>query len=402
MMATDRIVVVGASAAGLAVAESARSAGYQGALTLIGAEPHLPYDRPPLSKQFLTGEWDADALALRPPDELNRLAIEFRLGVAAEGLDMDASTVRLADGGQVSYDALVIATGTRARRLPGTDGIAGVHVLRELDDAHALRTALLAGGRLVVIGAGVLGMEAAAVARCLGLHVTVVDPLPLPMMRVVGTAIGEFLAELHRENDVDLRCGVGVEGIETNAGRVHAVRLEDGAVLPADIVLVAIGATPSVEWLAGSAVPIGGASQEDGAGGVLCSSNGRSVDGIWAAGDVAAWRLPDGTGYRRVEHRLNASEQGRAVARSILDPQYAPPASVPYFWSDQYEVKIQSYGIPGPADDFVVVDGNLSNHRFVGAYVRNGLVTAALGVGMARSLRAWRAQIGKPMHVHVA
>ncbi|QRY42692.1 FAD-dependent oxidoreductase [Mycolicibacterium boenickei] len=401
-MAVDRIVVVGASAAGLAVAESARSAGYEGALTLIGAEPHLPYDRPPLSKQFLTGEWEADALALRPSDELNRLAIDFRLGVAVEGLDMDASTVGLADGGQVSYDALVIATGTRARRLPGTDGIAGVHVLRELEDARALRTALLAGGRMVVIGAGVLGMEAAAVARRLGLHVTVVDPLPLPMMRVVGTSIGEFLAELHREHGVDLRCGVGVEEVETDAGRVHAVRLTDGAVLPADIVLVAIGATPSVEWLAGSAVPIGDLSQEDGAGGVLCGSNGRSVDNIWAAGDVAAWRLPDDTGYRRVEHRLNASEQGRAVARSILDPQYMPPASVPYFWSDQYDVKIQSYGIPSPAAEFVVVDGDLPDRRFVGAYVRNGLVTAALGVGMARSLRAWRARIGEPMQVQVA
>ncbi|MET0698067.1 MAG: FAD-dependent oxidoreductase [Mycobacterium sp.] len=401
-MTPDRIVVVGASAAGLAVAESARSAGYQGALTLIGAEPHSPYDRPPLSKQYLTGEWDADALALRPPAELSRLAIDLRLGVPAEGLDMEASTVQLADGSQASYDALVIATGTQARRLPGTDGIAGVHVLRELDDARALRTALLGGGHLVVIGAGVLGMEAAAVARRLDLHVTVVDPLPLPMMRVVGASIGQFLAELHRENDVDLRCGVGVERLETDNRQVHAVRLATGEVLPADFVLVAIGATPSVEWLAGSAVPIGGPGREEGAGGVLCSNNGRSVDNVWAAGDVAAWRLPDDTGYRRVEHRLNASEQGRAVARSILDPQYVPPASVPYFWSDQYDVKIQSYGIPGATDDFVIVDGSLTDRRFVGAYVRDGVVTAALGVGMARSLRAWRARIGSPMQVPVA
>jgi 3-phenylpropionate/trans-cinnamate dioxygenase ferredoxin reductase subunit len=401
-VAPDRIVVVGASAAGLAVAESARSAGYEGVLTLIGAEPHMPYDRPPLSKQFLTGEWDADALALRPPDALTRLGIDFRLGVPAAGLDTDASRVRLADGEQVSYDALVIATGTHARCLPGTNGITGVHVLRELDDARALRTALLAGGRLVVIGAGVLGMEAAAVARRLGLQVTVVDPLPLPMMRVVGTSIGEFLADLHRENAVDLRCGVGVRGLETDHGRVHAVRLDDGDVLPADVVLVAIGATPSVEWLAGSAVPIGGPSQEDGAGGVLCDGHGRSVGNVWAAGDVAAWRLPDDSGYRRVEHRLNASEQGRAVARSILDPQYLPPVSVPYFWSDQYDVKLQSYGIPGAADGFVVVDGDLSDRRFVGAYVRDGVVTAAIGVGMVRSLRAWRAQIGQPMQVPVA
>jgi NADPH-dependent 2,4-dienoyl-CoA reductase/sulfur reductase-like enzyme len=401
-MAIERIVIVGAGAAGLAVAESARSLGYQGALTMINGERHLPYDRPPLSKQLLTGQWTPDRLALREPAALDRLDLDLRDGVRARAVDTTARTVDLDDGRQVGYDALVIATGVQARWLPGTRGVEGVHVLRDLDDALRLRADLDSGGPLVVIGAGVLGVEVAAVARQRGLEVTVVDPLPLPMMRVVGPDVGTLIADIHRERGVDLRGGVGVRGVLTTDGRVEAVDREDGSALPAAAVLVAIGASPDVGWLDGSGIPIGGPNPEEGSGGILCGAAGHVTDGVWAAGDVAAWPRPGGTGWRRVEHRLSATEQGRAVARSILDPTYVDPGAIPYFWSDQYEYKIQSYGLPGPDDRFTVVEGALTDRKFIGTYTAAGVITGVLGIGMARALRTWRAQIGEPSPQPVA
>ncbi|CPT92140.1 NAD(P)H-nitrite reductase [Mycobacteroides abscessus] len=395
-MALERIVIVGGGAAALAVAESARTTGYSGALTMINGEQHLPYDRPPLSKQLLTGQWTPDQLALRAPDDLDRLDLDLRQGVRATAVDTAARTVDLDDGQRVDYDALVIATGVAARWLPGSRGVEGVHVLRDLDDALRLRADLDRGGPLVVIGAGVLGVEAAAVARQRGLDVTVVDPLPLPMMRVVGNDVGTLIAQIHRERGVDLRCNTAVRKLLTADGRVTGVDLQDGSVLPAATVLVAIGASPDLGWLDGSGIPIGGPGPEEGGGGIQCGAAGRVVDGVWAAGDVAAWPRPDGTGWRRVEHRLNATEQGRAVARAILDPTYVAPDAIPYFWSDQYEYKIQSYGLPGPDDRFTVAEGTLADRKFVGAYTAGGVITGVLGIGMPRALRTWRAQIGEP------
>ena len=397
-MATERIVIVGAAAAGLAVAEAARSMGHQGELVMIGDETHLPYDRPPLSKQLLLGEWTTDRLALRGTDDLARLGLELRLGVPADSLDTEAREVVLATGDRLGYDALVVATGVRARWLPGTANITGVHVLRDIADALALRERLVPAARLVVVGAGVLGAEAAAVAVQLGVVVTLVDPQPLPMARVVGNEVGTLIAELHREHGVDLRCGVGVRRVCEHAGAVESVLLDDGTDVPADVVLVAVGATPAVEWLRGSAsVSVGSSSPSDGAGGVLCAPGGRAAERVYAAGDVAAWRDHNGDRYVRVEHRLNATEQGRAVARSILDPDAAYTPSIPYFWSDQYGLKLQSFGLPDPEDEFVVVAGALEERRFVGASVRDGVVTGALGIGMVRPLREWRNQIGKPV-----
>ncbi|WP_165592690.1 NAD(P)/FAD-dependent oxidoreductase, partial [Mycobacteroides abscessus] len=257
-MALERIVIVGGGAAALAVAESARTTGYSGALTMINGEQHLPYDRPPLSKQLLTGQWTPDQLALRAPDDLDRLDLDLRQGVRATAVDTAARTVDLDDGQRVDYDALVIATGVAARWLPGSRGVEGVHVLRDLDDALRLRADLDRGGPLVVIGAGVLGVEAAAVARQRGLDVTVVDPLPLPMMRVVGNDVGTLIAQIHRERGVDLRCNTAVRKLLTADGRVTGVDLQDGSVLPAATVLVAIGASPDLGWLDGSGIPIGG------------------------------------------------------------------------------------------------------------------------------------------------
>ena len=396
-MVPPRIVIVGAAAAGLAVAEAARSAGYGGQLVMVGDEEHQPYDRPPLSKQVLLGEWAAERIALRGDAELGKLGLDLRLGVPASGLDSDSRELVLADGSRIAFDALVVSTGVRARRLPGAPDAPNLHVLRGLDDALALRDQLTPGARLVVIGAGVLGAEVAAVATRLRATVTLVDPLPVPMTRVVGAEVGEFVADLHREHGVDVRCGVGVRRLRALGGRIEAVELDDGTLVPADVVLVAIGAVPAVGWLRGSAVPLGGPRPEEGAGGVLCAAGGRAIEGVYAAGDVAAWSTPDGDGHLRVEHRLNATEQGRAVARSIVDPAFRHVPAVPYFWSDQYDLKIQSFGLPGPEDEFVVVDGALAERRFVGAYLRGGVVTGALGVGLPRLLRAWRARVGEPL-----
>ncbi|WP_329061622.1 NAD(P)/FAD-dependent oxidoreductase [Amycolatopsis sp. NBC_01480] len=396
-MKPTRIVIVGAAAAGLAVAEGTRSAGYGGQLVMVGDEAHAPYDRPPLSKQVLLGEWSAERIALRSDADLGKLGLDLRLGIPASGLDADARELVLADGARIAFDALVVATGVRARKLPGAPEARNVHVLRDLGDALALRQQLTPGARLVVIGAGVLGAEVAAVATTRRATVTLVDPVPLPMTRVVGDDVGEFIAGLHREHGVDVRCGVGVRRLREAGGQVSTVELEDGTQVRADVVLVAIGAVPAVDWLRDSAVPLGGAKAAEGAGGVLCAAGGRAIDGVYAAGDVAAWRTPDGDGYLRVEHRLNATEQGRAVAKSIVDPAFRHAPVVPYFWSDQYGLKIQSFGLPGPDDEFVVVEGSPAERRFVGAYLRAGVVTAALGVGMPRQLRAWRARAGHPV-----
>jgi 3-phenylpropionate/trans-cinnamate dioxygenase ferredoxin reductase subunit len=387
-----RIVVVGASAAGLAVVEAARGQGYRGELTLIGDEPHLPYDRPPLSKQLLTGDWEAERLLLRDREKLDSLELDLRLGQPAAALD--AQDVVLADGTRIGFDTLVIATGVRARRLPGADGVAGVHVLRTLEDALGLKADMVPGRRLVVLGAGVLGAEAAAVARGFGVEVTVVDPLAWPLARIVNREIGDWLAEVHRERGVDLRLSSApVTAIRTTDGRVEAVELADGAVLPADAVLVAIGAAPAVEWLTGSPVEIGGREPGRGSGGVLCDARGQAAPGIFAAGDVAAWLDPAMGEHRRYEHRLNATEQGRAVARAVLDPDFTPAAAVPYFWSDQYDLKLQTFGTLDADDEFTVVDGSLHARRFIGVSHRDGLVRGALGVGMPRQLRAWRTAV---------
>lgn len=389
-----RIVVVGASAAGLAVAEAARNHGYQGELTLIGDENHLPYDRPPLSKQLLAGDWPDERLVLRDKDELAGLSLDLRLGQPARSLDTTAREVVVEDSTRVPYDALVVATGLRARRLAGTAHIDRVYVLRTLEDALALRAELVAGRRLVVLGAGVLGAEAAAVARGLGVEVTVIDPMAWPLARVVTREIGNWLADVHREHGVDLRCSSApVTRLLAEYGHVTAVQLANGTVLPADVVLVAIGATPAVEWLAGSPVEIGGREPADGSGGVLCDSRGQAAPGIFAAGDVAAWQDPVTGEHRRYEHRLNAGEQGRNVARAILDPEFIPAPAVPYFWSDQYDLKLQIFGTLDADDEFAIVEGSLDSHRFIGVSHHGGRVRGALGVGMPRQLRAWRTAV---------
>ncbi|MEU0075284.1 FAD-dependent oxidoreductase [Streptomyces sp. NPDC006332] len=370
-----RIVVVGASAAGLAAAETLRREGYDGTLTLVGDEPLPPYDRPPLSKQLLAAEWEAERLALRSPADLRALDLDLRLGVAATGLEPAERIVRLADGGDVPYDGLVVATGVRPRRLPGE----GAHVLRTLDDALTLRDRLAPGRRLVVVGAGFLGAEAATVARGLGAHVTLLEPAPVPLAHAVGTAVGEVLTRTHLERGVDLRCGVTVTEVTEDG-----VRLADGEVVDADEVLVAVGSWPNTEWLEGSGLALGD--------GVVCDQYCEAAKNVYAAGDVARWYNPLFGTSMRIEHRTNAAEQGMAAARNLLRPEARKPfAPVPYFWSDQYGMKIQAYGFLRGHDEVTVVDGDLGERRFVALYRTGDRVSGALAVGMPpKALRTWR------------
>ncbi|MDF2264604.1 FAD-dependent oxidoreductase [Streptomyces coacervatus] len=373
-----RIAVVGASAAGLAAAETLRREGYDGTLTLVGDEPQAPYDRPPLSKQVLAAEWQPERLALRPPADLAALDLDLRLGVAATGLQLAEHTVQLADGTEVPYDGLIVATGVRPRRLPGE----GAHVLRTLDDALMLRDRLGPGLRLVVVGAGFLGAEAAAVAWRLGAKVTLLEPAPVPLAHAVGAEVGALLTRAHVERGVDLRCGVTVSEVTEDG-----VRLADGELVEGDEVLVAVGSQPNTEWLEGSGLAVGD--------GVVCDEYCEAARNVYAAGDVARWHNPLFGTSMRIEHRTNAAEQGMAAARNLLRPDARKPfAPVPYFWSDQYDMKVQAYGYLRGHDEVAVVDGDLAEGRFVAAYRTGERVSGALAVGMPpKAIRLWRQAI---------
>jgi len=375
-----RVVIVGASAAGLTAAEALRRRGYDGTLTLIGDEPHLPYDRPPLSKQIVAGTWEPDKVVLRNDEALAGLGADLLLGHTATGLDAAGRRVLLAGGRAVGYDALVIATGVTPRKLPGAD-LAGAHLLRTLDDALTLRAQLLDRPKVVVVGAGFLGAEVAAVAREMGLEVTLVDPLPVPMHRQFGERIGGLIAQMHRDHGVSLRLGTGVSRFIQAAGRVAAVELADGSVIDADLVVVAVGAAPATGWLTRS-----GLSLVDG---VECDSHCQAAAGIYAAGDVASWYNPHFGGRMRLEHRMNATEQGIAVAGNLLgdDLAFAP---VPFFWTDQYDTKIQAYGIFPPDAEFQIVSGDPGERRFAAAYGHHGTVTGVLGWNSPREVRRLR------------
>lgn len=379
------VVVVGASLAGLHAARALRRHGYDGTLTVVGDEPHLPYDRPPLSKQVLAGTWEPERTALLNERDAD-LDLTWTLGRAATGLDVRDRTVTLDDGTPLPYDGLVIATGATPRRLPGTDGLAGVHVLRSLDDAVALRADLDASpARVVVVGAGFIGAEVAATARQRGLAVTLVEPLPVPLGRVLGGEVAETVAAVHRDEGVDLRLGVGVEAIE-GGDRVERVRLADGTTIDCDVVVVGIGVTPNTTWLEGSGLLL--------ADGVLADAACRVAPGIVAAGDVARWPHPAYGEDLRVEHWDHAIAQGGHAAETLLAGDGAQPfAPVPWFWSDQYDRKVMLAGRPAGAEEVRVVDGSLAERRFVALYRRGDQVVAALGMNRPAPLARWRMRL---------
>ncbi len=374
------VTVVGASLAGLSTVRALRSRGFDGRVVVVGAEPHAPYDRPPLSKAFLAGTATETDLALLGEDDAE-LGVEWRLGVPAAGLDAAERAVTLADGDVVRSDAVVLATGSRARQLPGAHELAGVHVLRTLDDAVALRDDLAAGGRLVVVGGGFIGAEVASTAQARGLVVTVVEAMPTPLAGPLGPEMGAVCGALHADHGVRLLTGVGVAGL-VGTDRVQAVDLLDGTRLPADIVVVGVGALPNVEWLVDSGL--------DTAGGIATDAScATTAPGIVAVGDCA--RSYDVHARRpvRIEHWTHALQQPATAAATLLGGS-APYTGLPYFWSEQYGLQIQLVGSRAEGDVVTVVHGTVDERSFVATYEREGRLVAVLGVGATGPFSRWR------------
>ncbi len=380
-----RIVVVGGSLAGLRAAEELRQAGFDGTVIVVGDEVHLPYDRPPLSKQVLAGTWPVDRVALdvSTAGGLDALDLDWRLGAQATALDVHERVVKLADGERVPFDGLVVATGASPRELPGTETLAGVHTLRTLDDCLAIRDSLDAGaGRVVVVGAGFIGAEVAATCRGRGCEVTVLEALPVPLGRALGDEMGAVMGGLHRDHGVEVRLGTGVAGFEGGTGgRVERVRLADGGAIDADMVVVGIGVSPNTGWLAGS-----GLALDDG---VVCDATTWAAPGIVAAGDVARWPSHRFGELMRVEHWDNAITMGAHAARRLLADLGAgggiePYDPVPWFWSDQYDRKIQLAGRSSGADEVRVVDGDPAERRFVALYRRGDRLAGVLSMNRPR------------------
>jgi NADPH-dependent 2,4-dienoyl-CoA reductase/sulfur reductase-like enzyme len=384
----ERLVVVGASLAGLRAAEATRRAGFKGTVTLVGAEEHLPYDRPPLSKGFLDAGGPDRVQPFRTEAGLrDELGVDLMLGAPAQGLDVEAREVAVG-GRTVAYDALVIATGASPRSVPGIEGLARVHSLRTAEDAAAIREALDAGARTVVVGAGFIGSEVASAARRRDLPVTVVEAEPLPLTRSVGAEVGMVCADLHRAAGTDLRLGAGVSCVESVDGVATGVRLDNGELLPAELVVLGIGVAPATGWLEGSGVPLHARDR-----GVVCDATlATGVPGVYAAGDVAHVPNPlfDGQ-LMRLEHWTNAAEQGAAAARHALDPAAARPLStVPYFWSDWYTHRIQFVGTPVSDEVQVVVP---AEDGFVALYRREDRVVGALTVDRPRDVMKLRRRV---------
>jgi NADPH-dependent 2,4-dienoyl-CoA reductase/sulfur reductase-like enzyme len=361
----------------------------------VGAESALPYDRPPLSKQVLQGHWEPDKIMLRDQGQYDALGATWHLGRRATGLDVSARTVTLDDGEPLAYDGLVIATGATPRRLSspnssspnpgaGPPDLAGIHVLRTLDECLALRAELETASRLCVVGGGFIGAEVAASARVRGLEVTVLEALPAPLARAFPAEMGAACAALHLDHGVDLRCGVTVAGFEGN-GRVTGVRLGDGSVVEADVVVVGVGVVPEAGWLESSGLALDN--------GVVCDSTcATAAPGVVAAGDIARWPNNLFGETMRVEHWSNAVEQGAAAAKRLLaGPGEAVDfVPVPYFWSDQYDAKIQFLGRCCPTDEVRIVDGSLEERRFVALFGRAGRLFGALAFNRPRLLMAYR------------
>jgi 3-phenylpropionate/trans-cinnamate dioxygenase ferredoxin reductase component len=375
----ERIAIVGASAAGVSVVEALRQQRFPGSIVLLGAEPHLPYDRPPLSKQILAGHWLSERLTLRNPQWYMDMSCELELGVVATGLDLDRREIQTDHGGAVRFDKLVIATGVRPRTLPQGHELAGVLCLRTLDDALAARDALARkGGRIAVIGGGFVGSEIAASARSLGHHVTMIYPERLVLELQLGPVLARAITDVHIENGVRLNPGTGVAELTGSRAQVTGVLCHDGTHIPADVVFVCIGSTPATEWLRGADVTV-----DDG---VRCDAYCCAAPGVYAAGDVARWEHPELGASVRVEHRMNAIEQGAAVAANLAG-QSTAFRPVPFFWTDQYDHRIQVYGFLGRGGALDIVSGSVEQRRFVGRWISDGRTVGVVGWNDPKRLR---------------
>jgi 3-phenylpropionate/trans-cinnamate dioxygenase ferredoxin reductase component len=378
------VSIVGASLAGIRAAEILRRDGFDGTITLVGDEQRKPYDRPPLSKQVLAGTMEPEKTQLLADDALDALDLQMMLGRRATALDVATRTLTLDGDEELPFDGLLIATGASPRTIGGAEHLGGVYTLRTLEDSLALRKDFeSAPRRVVVVGAGFIGAEVAATARGRGLDVTMIEALPVPLGRVLGDEIGGVCGDVHRDHGVDLRLGVGVAGLD-GADRVERVRLTDGTAIDADVVVVGIGVAPNTAWLEGSGLTIDN--------GVVCDATTLAAPGIVAAGDVARWPNARFEESARVEHWDHAIEMAQFAARRLLqsDDEATAYAPVPYFWSDQYDRKIQLAGRCRPDDQVQVVTGTTEERRFAAVYGRGGRVVAVLGMNRPRHVMQYR------------
>jgi NADPH-dependent 2,4-dienoyl-CoA reductase/sulfur reductase-like enzyme len=383
-------VVVGASLAGIHAVEGLRDAGFDGRLTLVGAEDTLPYDRPPLSKAALRLGPVARGALLRPADWYGERAVDLRLGWTAVKLDLANRSVILAGGREVSFDGLILATGSSARPLATPAGAGPAYVLRTADDCARLHARLQPGEHLVVIGAGFIGLEVAATATMMGLDVSVVEVAPGPLHRVLGAEVGRWFERYHAARGIGMHCGVGIEAIEAD-GRRSKIRLLDGTVLGADVLVAGVGARPAVEWLRGSGLRL--------SDGVACDPFLRtSAPDVVAAGDIARWHNTLFDEDLRVEQWTNAVEQGRYAAESLLGIAEQPYAAVPYFWSDQFDAKMRFVGVANAAQDVHVDEAGPD--VLVALFGRDGLLRGALCVNAPRKLARYRQAIADRVAWH--
>ncbi len=369
MTTTAGIIIVGGGLAAARAAEQLRRSEFSGPITIVSDEDHLPYDRPPLSKEVLRSE--TDDVTLKPAEFYEENDITMLLGAAAQSLDTAAKTLTLADGTALEYDDLIIATGLVPKTIPSFPDLEGIRVLRSFDESMAIRKHAGSARHAVIVGAGFIGCEVAASLRGLGVDVALVEPQPTPLASVLGEQIGSLVARLHRAEGVDVRCGVGVAEVR-GVEHVEKVVLSDGTELDADLVVVGIGSRPATEWLEGSGIELDN--------GVVCDAVGRaSASNVWALGDVASWRNMVGHQVR-VEHWSNVADQARVLVPSMLGEEPPATVSIPYFWSDQYDVKIQCLGEP-QADDIVhLVEDD--GRKFLAFFERDGVVTGVVGGGM--------------------
>ena len=387
--ALKSVVVVGGGIAGTRAAETLRREGFDGDLTIVGAERHAPYHRPPLSKKLLTGKVHRAGVDMAPQFDMQARVLR---GASALKLDTASRTLFVRDDGQdmaLAFDGLVIASGASPREWPGGTGLDGVLVLRTVEDCLAIRERLNTEAHVVVVGGGFIGAEVAASCRSIGLQVTLIERSSSPLLAALGEELAPRWAELHRGHGVDLRTGVGVEQF-VGDGRVKAVALSDGSQVRADVVVIGLGVTPATDWLAGSDIHV-----DDG---VICDATGAvdGATGIVAAGDVARWWHPLYERHLRIEHWDHAARQGAAAARTLLaGPQHAEPYDdIPYFWSDQYDVKVQMLGVPTDYDALEIVEGDSRSWQFVAAYGRDSRTVAVLGTVPGR-VHAYHAAIAE-------
>jgi len=374
------IVIVGGGLAAARTAEQLRRSEYTGPITIVSDEHHLPYDRPPLSKEVLRSE--TDDVTLKSAEFYAENDITVLLGKAARSVDTDAKTVSLADGSELGYDDLIIATGLVPKRIPSFPDLPGIHVLRSFDESLKLREEAGAARHAVVIGAGFIGCEVAASLRGLGVDVVLVEPQPAPLASVLGEQIGSLVARLHRAEGVDVRCGVGVADVG-GTEKVEKVTLSDDTELDADLVVVGIGSKPATAWLEGTGIAVDN--------GVVCDAAGRaSASHVWAIGDVASWRNTVGHQVR-VEHWSNVADQARVLVPAILGRDVPSTVTVPYFWSDQYDVKIQCLGEPEATDIVHLVEDD--GRKFLAFYERDGVVAGVVGGGMPGKVMKVRSKI---------